>query len=288
MLPGVRVVGVVRTPTDLTENPDAPPDVTFTGTGAIYATAAFYHRFAASVASRSGLLFHLKRGAAGLGAFEAEVKRVAGSHAQIQRGDDATVAAASARRGTSLQAFAFLLFGVIVALAMVVIVAQSIARRVYTASGDFPVLRALGTSGLAAFRGRAGSGRAGRGGRDGAGGPGRLGVLGVYADRAGAPGGDLPRILVQRRDLARRGSRPCAAACRLGSDYGAAGGNDPCRAARGGDCGPAVHGQRGGWPAQGSRWQRCRACAWRSSRAATARLSLSARPSPEWRWRWPR
>ena len=49
VLPGVRVVGIIRTPTDLTENPDAPPDVTFTGNGAIYVTAAFYHRFAASV-----------------------------------------------------------------------------------------------------------------------------------------------------------------------------------------------------------------------------------------------
>jgi hypothetical protein len=146
VLPGVRVVGVIRTPTDLTENPDAPADVTFTGTGAIYVTAAFYHRFAASVGSQSALTFHLKRGAAGLGAFEAEVKRVAGNHAQIQRETDTALAAASARRGTSFQGFAFLLFGVIVALAMVVIVGQSIARRVYTASDDFPVLRALGTS----------------------------------------------------------------------------------------------------------------------------------------------
>ena len=54
--------------------------------------------------------------------------------------------AASARQGTSLQALALLLFGVIVALAMVVTVAQGIARRAYTSSGDFPVLRALGAS----------------------------------------------------------------------------------------------------------------------------------------------
>jgi FtsX-like permease family len=54
--------------------------------------------------------------------------------------------AASAQRGTSLQAFALLLFGVIVALAMLVIVAQSIARQAYTASDDFPALRALGVS----------------------------------------------------------------------------------------------------------------------------------------------
>ena len=145
-LPEVRVVGIIRMPTDLTENPDAPPDVTFIGTGAIYVTAAFYHRFGASVGSATGLLFHLTRGAAGLAAFEAEVKHVVGNHAQIRTGDDASVVAASAQRGTSLQAFALVLFGVIVALAMLVIVAQSIARQAYATSGDFPVLRALGFS----------------------------------------------------------------------------------------------------------------------------------------------
>jgi hypothetical protein len=150
-LPTVRVVGVIRMPTDLTENPDVPTDVTFTGTGAIYVTAAFYHRFAASVASQSGLQFHLKRGAAGLAAFEAQVKRVAGSRARIQVGSDAAVAAASARRATSLQALALVLFGVIVALVMVVTVGQSIARRAYTTCDDFPVLRALGTCGWQLF-----------------------------------------------------------------------------------------------------------------------------------------
>ncbi len=145
-LPAVRVVGIIRRPADLAENPGAPTDVTFIGNGAIFATAAFYHRFAASVGNAAGLLFHLKRGAAGLPAFEAEVNRLSGNHAQIQTGSDDSVAAASARRGTSLQALALGLFGVIVALAMLVIVAQSIARQAYATSGDFPVLRALGTS----------------------------------------------------------------------------------------------------------------------------------------------
>ena len=129
-------------------------DVTFMANGAIVATAAFYHRFAGSVGNLPGLGFHLKRGAAGLAAFEAEVKRLSGNHAQIQTGSDDRVAAASARRGTSLQALALLLFGVIVALAMLVIVAQSIARQAYTASGDFPVLRALGTSNRQLFAAR--------------------------------------------------------------------------------------------------------------------------------------
>ena len=121
----------------------------------------------------------------------------------------------------------------------------------YTTSDDFPVLRALGTSARAAVRGRAGPGGAGRGGRDGAGDPDRLRAVGVHADRAGAPGGDLPRVLVQRRDPAGRGGRPCAAACRPGSDHGAAGDEDPHRHARGSRLGAGLHGQRGGWPAAG-------------------------------------
>ena len=50
------------------------------------------------------------------------------------------------QRGTALQAFALLLFGLSVAVAMLVIVAQSIARLTHTGADDFPVLRALGSS----------------------------------------------------------------------------------------------------------------------------------------------
>ena len=143
-LPAVRVVGITRRPADLAENPDAPTD--FLGNGAIFATAAFYYRFAGSVGNAVGLVFHLTRGAAGLPAFEADVKRLSGNQAQIQTGSDDDIAAASAQRGTGLQALALALFGVVVALAMLVIVAQSIARQAYATSGDFPVLRALGTT----------------------------------------------------------------------------------------------------------------------------------------------
>jgi hypothetical protein len=109
-LPAVQVVGIIRTPTDLSSS-GAEAAVTFTGTGSIYATAAFYHRFAGSVANFSGLSFHLKRGLAGLPVFRAEVQRVAGHQAQILTGSDAATAAAAAGRGTSVQAFALLLFG---------------------------------------------------------------------------------------------------------------------------------------------------------------------------------
>ena len=144
-LPAVRVTGIIRQPSDLSQS-GAPADVTFTSTGAIYLTGAFYHRFAGSVGNFYGMAFHLKRGLAGLPAFRAEVRRVAGPQAQIELGSDDATAAADAERGTSLQAFALALFGASVAVALLVIVAQSIARLTYTSADDFPVLRALGGS----------------------------------------------------------------------------------------------------------------------------------------------
>jgi hypothetical protein len=73
------------------------------------------------------------------------VNRLTGGRAQIELGSDAATAAAAAQRDTSLQAEALLLFGIIVALAMLVIVGQSIARLASAAADDSPVLRALGS-----------------------------------------------------------------------------------------------------------------------------------------------
>ncbi len=145
ILPDVRVTAIIRTPTDLGTS-GAASDVTFAGTGSLFLTAAFYHRFAGSVGNMAGLSFHLDRGLAGLPAFRAEVNRLIGGRAQFELGSDDATAAAAAERGTSLQALALLLFGIIVALAMLVIVGQSIARLALTAADDFPVLRALGCS----------------------------------------------------------------------------------------------------------------------------------------------
>ena len=144
-LPDVRVTAIIRSPTDLSDS-GAPSDVIFTGTGSLFLTAAFYHRFGGSVANMAGVSFRLDRGLAGLPAFKAEVNRLTGGRAQFELGSDDAIAAAAAERGTSLQALALLLFGIIVALAMLVIVGQSVARLALTAADDFPVLRALGSS----------------------------------------------------------------------------------------------------------------------------------------------
>ncbi len=145
VVPDVRVTGISRTPADLGDS-GAPADVTFAGTGSLYLTAAFYERFAGTVGNRSGLSFRLTRGLAGLPSFRAEVARLTGGKAQFELGSDDVTAAAAVERGTSLQALALLLFGIIVALAMLVIVGQSVARLALTAAEDSSVLRALGCS----------------------------------------------------------------------------------------------------------------------------------------------
>ena len=82
----VRVTGIIRLPTDLTDNLDAPAGVTYTGSGDIIATAAFFHQYSAAIGSFEGISFQLKDGAAGLPAFEAQVKRLGGDNAQIELG----------------------------------------------------------------------------------------------------------------------------------------------------------------------------------------------------------
>jgi len=142
----VRVTGIIRLPTDLTDDLGAPADVMYVGQGDIIVTAAFYQRYGTAVGGFPGLAFQLTRGSAGLPAFAAQVKRLAGDSAQLELGDDNAAAGAFAQRGTSLQALALLLFGVIVALTMLVIVGQSLVRQAYAAASDFPALRALGAA----------------------------------------------------------------------------------------------------------------------------------------------
>ncbi len=282
----VRVTGIIRLPTDLTDNLDAPAGVTYTGQGDIIATAAFYQKYAASVGNFAGISFQLKRGAAGLAAFEAQVKRLAGDGAQIELGDDNAAAGAFAQRGTSLEALALLVFGVIVALAMLVVVGQSLVRQVYAAAADFPALRALGAAprqlaaaalapaALVAVAGMALAVPAAYG-------------LSVFMPIGLARRAEIsPGLAFDAAAAARRGRRARAAARRAGGAGGAAGGAGG-RPRDGGR--PALaRGWRGGWPAGGCRRPRCRGSGWRSSRAGAVRPSPSARRSSGWRRRSPR
>jgi hypothetical protein len=285
-LPAVRVAGIIRTLAELGERLDVPADVSYVGTGSVYTTAAFYHRFAARVGNEVGLAVHLKRGEAGLTSFESEVKRLSGNRARVQSGSDDSIVAASVQRGTSVQALALLLFGVILAVTMLVIVGQSIARQVHTGSGDFPVLRALGTS------------------------PGQLFAIAFAPGTLVAAGGMLLAIpaayglsALTPIGLARQAEISpglsfdaaillggAAAVALLLTGQAAIAAWRVTRASTGTPTAAAssLASRAGRWMAHaGSRRQRCRACAWRSSRAVTARPSRSARPLSVRRRRWP-
>ena len=145
-MPSVRVTGILRLPRDLITSQDVPADVSYTGTASVFLTGALYHQVSATVAHDEGMSFHLDRGVAGRPAFEAVLRQATHGRAQVFTGSDDAVAGASAQRGTTLQALALALFGGLVAVALLVIVAQGLARLAFAGSADFGALRALGCS----------------------------------------------------------------------------------------------------------------------------------------------
>lgn len=140
----VRVVGIVRTPSDLSVAP-AAPGVVFEGQDEMLFTPAFFHRYGTKVAlAGEGMSYRLNRGDADLPNFLASVTRRFGHQVQVQPGSDDLSAAANAQHATHLEALALLLFGVLAALLTFTMVAQAMARQATLDTDRFPALRALG------------------------------------------------------------------------------------------------------------------------------------------------
>ena len=139
----VRVVGIVRTPSDLSVAP-AAPGVVFEGQDEMLFTPGFYSHYHARVADAGvGLSYRLKDDA-GLQGFLASVDRRFGEAVQVQPGSDDLAAAANAQHATHLEAVALMLFGILAALLTLTMVAQAIVRQAYLDAANFPTLRALG------------------------------------------------------------------------------------------------------------------------------------------------
>jgi hypothetical protein len=139
----VRVVGIVRTPSDLSVAPTAP-GVVFEGQAEMLFTPEFFHQYHARVAVAGvGLSYQLKNDA-GLQKFLASVDRRFGHAVQVQPGSDDLAAAADAQHATHLEALALLLFGILAALLTLTMVAQAITRQAYLDASNFPTLRSLG------------------------------------------------------------------------------------------------------------------------------------------------
>jgi hypothetical protein len=143
------VTGVVRQPSDLSPVP-VQQDVLYLGTGDdLYLTPAFWRTYSRTVANVGvGVLLRLHHGARDLAAFTAAVRALPGGRqAVLTVGSDSAAAAGRAKRAMHVQAVALLAFGILTAVAGLLVVGQSIARQVQLDAGEHGVLRALGMTG---------------------------------------------------------------------------------------------------------------------------------------------
>jgi hypothetical protein len=143
------VTGVVRQPSDLSPVP-VQPDVIYLGSGDdLYLTPAFWRTYGKTVATVGvGVGVRLHHGTRDLVAFTAAVHALSGGrHARLSVGSDSAVAAGRAKRAMHVQAVALLAFGVLTAVAGLLVVGQSIARQVQLDADAHGILRALGMTG---------------------------------------------------------------------------------------------------------------------------------------------
>jgi hypothetical protein len=140
-----RVVGIIRTPTDLS-TAQASPGVTYTGQDTATFTPAFLRAYVDKVAVAGGvfLAFRLHADPTALRSFEADVARLGAGKASVFLGSDEFAAAAQARHATNIEALALLLFGILAGVVTLTLIAQAFARRVYLDAGEYSTLRAMG------------------------------------------------------------------------------------------------------------------------------------------------
>jgi MacB-like periplasmic core domain/FtsX-like permease family len=146
----VRVVGVVRQPSDISVVPDTQ-HVAYESSGAVYLTPAFVRRFARALGVPFDQLpgneivhVRLRHGAADLPALTRRASAIGGDGVQILPGSSNTDAATAAQRGIGVAVIALLMFAALAAVATVLVVALNIARMLRSEILDHEKLAALG------------------------------------------------------------------------------------------------------------------------------------------------
>ncbi len=152
----MRVTGIAALPADVNAVVPlaAAQDVDYEGQGQVYLTRAFLRRYAATlripvqdVEGMNGYFVRVHGGAAGWHAFAAAAARLdPAADLAAGGGDELQVAAASAEKGTHLEAVALLLFGALTALVTVLLAGQALARQVLLEEADLTILGSLGMS----------------------------------------------------------------------------------------------------------------------------------------------
>ncbi|MCU1450624.1 MAG: hypothetical protein JWP02_2794 [Acidimicrobiales bacterium] len=140
----VRVVGIGRFPFELSTTP-ATPGVIYTSSNFLLLPPAFYRAYGerVAVAGGPGGSVRLERGVADYPAFQAAVQRIS-PDAFVDAATDDVIAGAKAKRATSVEALALLLFGILAGLVAVALVAQALVRQAFLDATDYPALGAMG------------------------------------------------------------------------------------------------------------------------------------------------
>jgi hypothetical protein len=148
----VRVVGVVREPTDIAVVPDAR-NVIYESSGTVYATPALVadlaHAFGESVNQLPGseiVRIQFRRGAKDLPAFTKAAVAIAGNRIQILPGSDIAQAAGAVQHGVGVEAIALWLFAAVAALTTLLVFALNITRILRAELPDHRRLWQLGMS----------------------------------------------------------------------------------------------------------------------------------------------
>ncbi|MBA2437473.1 MAG: FtsX-like permease family protein [Acidimicrobiia bacterium] len=142
------VTGVVRHPMDISPDP-VDDEVTHLTIQNLYLSPAFAERHGDEVASFEALLgpavvVRLVGGVADLPAFTEAVRALPGGAEVEVNPADTRLQASKTVRATDLEALALLVFAVLVAIAGLLMVGQSLARQVQLDLGERPALRAMG------------------------------------------------------------------------------------------------------------------------------------------------
>src|SRR4051812_29131716 len=148
----VHVVGIVRRPDEISVVP-IRQDLTYAGSGSMYFTPAFLHRYAGvlgvpfnGLPGQEIVRVRLRHGAADLAAFRRGAVKVMGDHIQILPGADTMVAANAAQRGIKLEVLALLAVGVLAVVATVLVVGELLVREIRDETDDHSKLAAMGMS----------------------------------------------------------------------------------------------------------------------------------------------
>ena len=148
----VRVVGVVREPTDISVVPDTQ-DVIYEASGTVYTTPALVASLARAFGESMDQLpgseivrIQFRHGAADLPAFTKAAVAIAGNKIQILPGSDIAQAAGAVQHGVGVEAIALWLFAAVAALTTLLVFSLNITRILRAELPDHRRLWQLGMS----------------------------------------------------------------------------------------------------------------------------------------------